>query len=110
MSEAKFSSGLPKGETVNGLTAMTGQMSERPEALHVAVIVFDTSKITIDTDTGDATPTARIRRIEPITIADDKKQLNKLVTRAFEQRTGKTVLPLDLEDEIRSAFGDDSSE
>ncbi|KLN67641.1 hypothetical protein ABM90_31380 [Rhodococcus erythropolis] len=102
--EVKLSAGLPRGEQTNGLSSLAGEMASMPEGMHVAVIVFDTKSIKIDTDTGDAVPTARIRRVEPIVAAADRQRLLSLVTRAFEQRTGKTVLPLELEDELRSAF------
>ena len=108
--EVKLSSGLPKTETTNGLSMIAEQMTSQPEMLHVAVIVFDTSKVTIDTDTGDAIPTARIRRVEPITRIADKQRMHTLVNRAFEERTGKTVLPLALEDELRAAFGGEPSD
>lgn len=72
---------------------------------YVAVIVFDTKRVSVDTDTGEATATARIRKIEPILQPADRQRLRNLVQRAFEERTGKTVLPLDLEDELRAAFG-----
>ncbi|MDG3012403.1 hypothetical protein G4X40_19875 [Rhodococcus sp. D2-41] len=78
--------------------------------MHVAVIVFDVASTKVDTDTGDAIPTIRVRRVEPIGRSDDRKQLERLVMRAFEERTGTTVLPLELEDELRAAFGNDSTE
>lgn len=109
MTEIKLTSALPKGESINGLTTLASNLTSEPEQMHVAVIVFDCSKITIDTDTGEAIPTARIRRIEPITRPEDKKRLNSLTRRAFEERTGKAVLPLELEDELRSAFGGDDA-
>lgn len=104
----KLSSSLPKADSVNGLSALAGDMASEPERMHVAVIVFDTSRVTIDTDSGDAVPTARVRRIEPITGIADRQRLQTLVTRAFEERTGKTVLPLEIEDELRAVFGEGS--
>ena len=45
---------------------------------------------------------ARIRRIEPIKA--DRDQVAKIMRRALEERTGKTVLPFDLEEDMRAAF------
>ena len=47
-------------------------------------------------------PTARIRRIE--WIKSDKDQVALILRRAMEERTGKTVLPFDLEEDMRAAF------
>ncbi|RLV56041.1 hypothetical protein D9V41_09135 [Aeromicrobium phragmitis] len=101
----KLTSSLPKSDELNGLNAIANDLVVHPDELHVAVVVIDCAKITTDIDTDESTPTARIRRIEVITRADDKTQLRNLATRAFEARTGKTVLPLELEDELRAAFG-----
>jgi len=101
----KIASKLPKSEEVNGLNAITDELVDHPDRFHVAVVVLDCSKVTTEIDTGDSVPTARIRRIEIIDRPDDKKRLQELATRALETRTGKTVLPLELEDELREAFG-----
>ncbi len=45
-----------------------------------------------------------IRRIEVIAPAD-LTVAQQLMRRSLEARTGRTVLPLDLEDDIRFAFG-----
>lgn len=105
MTNIKLTSSLPDHEENNGLGAIADAMVGDPTSLHVAVVVLDTKKIETDIDTGEATPTARVRRIEIIDRDDDKARLRELSTRAFEARTGKTVLPLDLEDELRAAFG-----
>lgn len=102
---AKLSSALPKSAEVNGLDTIAPTLVSTPEQLHVAVVVLDCAKVTTDTDTGDATGTARVRRIEVIDRPEDKARLRDLATRAFEARTGKSVLPLELEDELREAFG-----
>ena len=101
----KLASALPKDDQANGLNDIAANLVDDPTDLHVAVVVLDCSKITTDIDTGDETPTARVRRIEIITRDDDKATLGRLATRALEQRTGKTVLPLEMEDDLRAAFG-----
>ena len=98
-----LASGLPKGEG-NGLDAIARGLIETPDQVHVVIALVDCKKITTNTDTGEVTPTARIRRIEAIGDAD-KPFVSKMMRRALEVRTGKTVLPFDLEEDIRAAFG-----
>lgn len=99
----KLASGLPQGEG-NGLTALARQLIDGPHDIHVVVALVDCKKITTDNDTGEIVPTARIRRIEAITV-EDRDVAAKMLRRALERRTGKTVLPFDLEEDLRSAFG-----
>lgn len=101
----KLTSALPKADEANGLAAIADRLVADPHAMHVAVVVLDCSQVTTDTDTDDKVPTARVRRIEIVDDGEDKDRLRALAQRAFEKRTGKTVLPLDLEDELRDAFG-----
>lgn len=96
---------LPKSVEMNGLADIAGQMVGNPDDVYVAVVVLSTKKITTEIDTGNVVPTAAIRRIEPILDDTDRRRLGQIVTRAFERRTGKTVLPLDMEDEMREIFG-----
>lgn len=103
----KLSAALPASDDCNGLDVIADDLVANPGDFHVAIVVLDCKKIETDTDTGEQTPTARIRRVEVVTRKDDKARLRSLATRAFEKRTGKTVLPLDLEDELRDAFGED---
>lgn len=103
----KLSAALPASDDCNGLSVIEPALAGDPGEFHVVIMVLDCKKIETDTDTGEITPTARIRRCEVVTRKDDKARLRALATRAFEKRTGKTVLPLDLEDELRDAFGGD---
>jgi hypothetical protein len=105
--EVKMTSGLPKGHVNNGLPSIAGELVERPAGRHVAVVVIDTARITIDTDTDRATPTVRVLRVEPITRPDDLKVLRRLLTRAVEERIGQTTLPIEMEAAIREVFGDE---
>lgn len=99
----KLSSTLPGGDG-NGLTAITRQMIDDPQQVHVAIALVDCSRLTTDTDTGEVEPTARVRRIEVIE-GQDNELAHKMMRRALEERTGQTVLPMDLEDDLREAFG-----
>ena len=98
---AKLTSALPKGEA-NGLNAITRELIDNPSGVQVAVELFDCKEITTDIDTGDIEPIAQIRSIEPIKA--DRDQVAKIMRRAMEERTGKTVLPFDLEEDMRAAF------
>jgi hypothetical protein len=102
---AKLSSGLPEGEA-NGLAAIASDLVNVPEKVHVVIALVDCSQITSKVDSGDVIPTARVRRIEAITDPEDGHRMRQLLRRQFERRTGKTVLPFDLEDDLRAAFGD----
>ena len=97
--------GLPKHDSLNGLVSIAGEAVGTPDETWVVVAVLNVKKITTNVDNGDVTPTFRVVRIEPIGDDADKAYLGRIASRAHERRTGKAVLPLDLEDEIREAFG-----
>lgn len=101
---AKLSSSLPDGGA-NGLSAIAEQLADNPEKIHVVVALIDCSKITTNVDNGDVIPTARIRRIEAMTDPEDNYRLKQLVRRQYERRTGKTVLPFELEQDLNDALG-----
>lgn len=99
----KLASGLPGGDA-NGLVAIARELIDNPHEVHVIVGLVDCKRITTDNDSGEVVPTARIRRVE--VIGDNDKDLAaKMMRRALEERTGKTVLPFDLEEDLRAAFG-----
>ncbi len=98
-----LSGSLPKGDG-NGLDAIARKLIDTPHDVHVVLALVDCKAIKTNVDTGDVEATARIRRIEPID-GQDKHLAHNMLRRALEQRTGKTVLPFDLEEDIRSAFG-----
>jgi hypothetical protein len=103
MPEISLSSRLPGGDA-NGLGSIAGPMVSNPHNVHVLVVLVDCAKTVTDCDTGDTIPVARIRRVEAIKGQDDIATCERLVRRAIEQRTGQTVLPMDLEDELNAAF------
>lgn len=100
----KLAAALPKGNG-NGLAALAPELIAEPHRVHVVVALIDCKKVTIDADTGDSEATARIRRVEVIP-AEDRELAGNLLRRAFERRTGQTVLPFDLEEDVIAAFGD----
>lgn len=105
MPTVKIASKLPDGES-NGLIAVYHQLVHDGGDLICAVVMLDTKSLTTDLDNGDVTPTARIRHIEAICNQRDARELARLMVRERERRTGKSVLPLDLEQELRSMLGD----
>lgn len=94
---------LPGGDA-NGLVAIARQLIDEPHAVHVAIVLIDCKSSKVDHDSGEIVPTARIRRVEVIG-EQDTGLAQKMMRRALEERTGKTVLPFDLEEDMRSAFG-----
>ena len=99
----KLAGSLPGGDA-NGLTAIARQLIDEPHEVHVVVALVDCKSTKTDNDSGEVVPTARIRRIEVIG-ENDRDLAAKMMRRALEERTGKTVLPFDLEEDLRAAFG-----
>lgn len=93
---------LPE-EDANGLAALAGKFLEEPDAMHVVIAIIDVQKLTTSVDTKATSPTLRIRRIEPL-LHNDLGTARRLLERAFEMRTGKAMLPIELEDELEAAF------
>jgi hypothetical protein len=99
MPALSLSGSLPADDR-NGLASIVRQLVSDPEDVHVAIVLLDTKKITTDVETGDVVPTARVRAIEPISGTEDGKELERLLRRAYERRTGQRELPLELEREL----------
>jgi hypothetical protein len=100
---AKLNAALPKGAN-DGLSPISDALVDQPHRVRVVLALVDCKSITTDADTGDVIPTARIRRIEAITDPADGARLVRLLKRSYERRTGQTVLPIDLEDDLSAAF------
>lgn len=100
----KLASNLPQGDA-NGLSAIARELVDDPHQVHVVVALVDCKKTTTDNDSGEVVPTARVRRVEALADKDDLAFAQKMMRRQLERRTGKTVLPFDLEEDLRAAFG-----
>lgn len=100
----RLSAQLPGGDN-NGIGALARDLIDSPRKVHAVIALVDGKTLTTDVDTGATEPTARIRRIEVIT-DDDRRVAEQILRRAMERRTGQTVLPLDLEDDLTAAFDD----
>lgn len=100
----KLSSALPQGDG-NGLAAIARALIDTPHEVHVVVALVDCKSSAIDHDSGEVVPTARVRRIEVVDDHDDKQIATQMMRRTLERRTGQVVLPLDLENDLKAAFG-----
>jgi hypothetical protein len=96
----KLASALPDG---HGLESVRHKLIDEPRLKHIAVVVVDCSKVTIDYEKGGREPTAAIRTIE-VVHPDDLPLTEQILTRGRDKRLGATVLPLDVEDDISAAF------
>lgn len=102
MSEITLSGRLPKGDA-NGLGPLARSLIQEPEKVHAILVLVDCTKIVTEVDTGETIPVARIRRAEAIR-PSDIKEAQRLIRRAWEERNGDTVLPMELEDDIEAMF------
>lgn len=102
MPDAALGGNLPRGDA-NGLSAMAAELIADPERKRVIIALVDNPKTVVNNVTGDRVATVRMCRIEAVR-PDDLGAAEQLMRRALEARTGQTVLPLDLEDELSEAF------
>jgi hypothetical protein len=100
----KLAGSLPADENRNGLDAIAAEVVKDPTTLRAVIVLVDCKDILTKADTGDRIATLRIRRIEPIGAKDADAGM-RLYRKAFERRTGKNALPIDLEGEVDAAFG-----
>lgn len=90
----KLSSKLPGDDETNGLDPWARELVKGPDDVRLAIVWFDVSKVTVETDSHAEIPTVRIRRIEPVD-GTRAGQAAKLAEKAFAARTGRQMLPLD---------------
>jgi hypothetical protein len=105
MADMGFASAAPDGDA-NGLAPYVSDLlnGARSGKLWPVIGVIDCAGESIDYRKGGRKPKAGFRRIE-IVLPEDRKAAARIMARALEHRTGKAVLPLDLEDQIEAAFG-----
>jgi hypothetical protein len=109
MSDISMSGKLPKGDG-NGLVAILSELvrdTGKDGPIFVAIVLLDGKKVTLDKDTGEKIPQARIRRIEVILDEEDMRVCRRLMERSLSRRTGQETLPYDLQAEVEEAFGSD---
>lgn len=62
----KLAGKLPGDLETNGLDDQVDDLVDSPHEIRVALVWYDVSKITDETDSGKRIPTVRVRRIEPL--------------------------------------------
>jgi hypothetical protein len=98
----QLSGALPKGDN-DGITSMESRLIKKPKGHIVALVILDAKKVETDVETGEKTAKLKIRRIESI-LPEDVETAAQLIRRSFESRTGETTLPIDLENDLKSAL------
>lgn len=103
----KLSSALPGDYETNGVDALQGDLVDEPKILRCAFVWFDVKDIKIDVDSGEQVPVIRVRRIEPLGMADDvTKAIRAEVEKAMEARTGRTPIPWDIVEVTEERYSD----
>lgn len=100
----KLSASLPKGDG-NGLTAISRELIDHPDKVHVVIMLLKTKSLATEVESGDVEAKAYIRRLEVVIPADHPLAF-RMLERALEHRTGATTLPFELEQDLRAAFTD----
>jgi hypothetical protein len=103
----KLGAALPGDYEVNGLDQQVDWLLDHPKDLLLAVVWLDVQKVVVDTDSGAHVPTVRVRRIEPlgeVGVASDA--VVKLVGDAFEARTGRKPIPMDIAEVTEERYSD----
>jgi hypothetical protein len=96
VSTIKIAGKLPKDYDQNGLEPLYTDLIREPRQARVAVLVFDTAKITKDIANYETVPTVRILAIEPVD-GDDAGKLRAMLQRLHAERTGRLELPAEWE-------------
>lgn len=89
----KLQGRLPKGER-NGFDRVDAAMIADPHAVHCVVAYVDCARITTNTDTGEAEPTARIVRVEVVR-PEDVRLAASLMRNSLDERRPPT-LPIEV--------------
>ena len=99
----KLKAALPKGDA-DGLSPLEGALDgEGAPTQVVALVILDVISRTESLVTHERELTTKIRRVEAL-LPEDGEHARRMLQRAFEKRTGVVTLPIDLEDDLRSAF------
>lgn len=103
----KIAGSTPEGDK-NGLAAVVAQLIHRPERIHVAVVLLDTKSLSTDVDTGDVTPTVRLRAIE-VFEADTAEAVRarEMLRARYARRTDRPELPFDIAGLLEAAAVDE---
>jgi hypothetical protein len=99
----KIAGKLPQPDK-NGLLAAAADLIDNPGQVRVVIAVISVDGS--EENFKDQTITAKtsLARIEVIASPEDLKDAKRLLLRANQERNGGTVLPLNLEKDVESAF------
>lgn len=90
---------LPTGDA-NGLADMGTVLAGDEEArrqIRAAIILFDVAEVAEKTDDRSKKVKLRVRRIEAVKGESSLADVQRMLMREFERRTGQTALPFDIE-------------
>ena len=90
---------LPKDNNANGLGALEKLLMEDPDGEQLIIARVNRRRATIDDDSHETTPTARIIHAELVTDADQRAHALNLLRSALHARTGEQELPFPGRDE-----------
>lgn len=103
----KLTTKLPQGDA-NGLADpdVIRRLMADPAQMRVGIVILNMPKIDVDTIEGNDVGKLQVHRIEVVLddTRGDASALERLLMRAYERRTGATVLDEGLEGDVRAAF------
>lgn len=102
--QVKLGGSLP-GDDRNGLGAHYRDMVEHPGKRRILIAIVDVGKVVTEysDDEASESPVLRMRRVEIITDGD-MPSAHRILQRAWEDRSGTPVLPIELEDDLKNVF------
>jgi hypothetical protein len=101
--EVRALGALPKGDA-NGLAAQAARLNKDRGATYVAIVLFTVPKVVTDDDKDAITLVPKVRQVELVTLAVDAAVVHRALMRSYEERTGQTTLPFELEIDVNRAF------
>ena len=94
--KVKLTTALPGGEEWNGLDHYADDIRSDHTLMLGCWVVFDVPGANVDYDKGVTTPKLRVRQVEVLTTDGSVPEfLRDELEKAFTERTGKAMLPLD---------------
>lgn len=92
----KLTTALPGGEEWNGLDHYADDLRNDHTLMLGCWVVFDVPAADLNYDKGTTTPKLRVRQVEVLTTDGSvPAYLRDELEKAFTERTGKAMLPLD---------------
>lgn len=101
--EVKNFGALPTGDA-NGLTHHASRLTDDPDRMRFAIVVFNVPKDERDRDKKVTILKPKVRRVELMTDPIDARDLERLALRAWERRNGGEMLPLELQKDLEDAL------